>query len=125
MGYDTCFIAEIPSNEKNQNKKQHKIIGAVLVLAIEKDASQLLLHALVIDKAFRGQKLAANILASELLRSTNQQALVCFAEQNLKPFYLGSGFKVMQENELDSHLQQRYQSYKKKKPLLLAFLNEP
>lgn len=121
MGHDTCYIVESGLNKPNKKNEKSELLAAVIVSAIKEDSRQFLLHALVIDESFRRQKLASDILASELFRSTNQQDLVCFAESNLEPFYIGLGFKVIQENGLESHLQQRYQSYKKKRPSLLVF----
>ena len=125
MGYDTCYIAESRLNRPNEKVEQSEIVAAVIVSAIKEDSRQFLLHALVIDESFRRQKLASGILASELFCSTNQQDLVCFAESDIEPFYTKAKFKIIQESELERHLQQRYQSYKKKRPSLLIFLREP
>lgn len=105
---------------------KHQIIGSMIYSQIEQSATQLLLHAFVIDRQFRKKHLASKLHAfayQHVSQLSHQPAksLICFAETSLTGFYQKLGYNSINDNELCSALLPRYQAYVKQNPNLLIF----
>lgn len=109
IGHDTGFIF---------NNEQQQIVASVIVSSIEQEN---LLHALVTQKEQQRHGIASELITH--CKSKFDQ-LVCFADLGLASLYCSHGFVIGTENQLNSQLLKRWQSYQKKNPKLTIFRYE-
>lgn len=131
IGQDHCYVI----------KMNDTIIACAMISAGQENRQFWLLHALVIDKQYRGNGLASKLiqtliskqekskpstslmLESELATYPN---IVCFADTQLKQLYISNGFTLHNSNEdiqqLPEEFQQRLLRYRKKQNNLCCFL---
>lgn len=106
IGFDNCFI---------YHKDTPLIKGAVIVSKIEKIN---FLHALVVASNQQQKGIGSTLV---MYCKRNFDNLICFADLNLKNFYLRLGFSIVNDEALNLSLLARWQSYQKKNPNLLIF----
>ncbi len=132
IGQDHCYFIKI----------NDAIIACAMISAGQENGQFWLLHALVIDKQYRGNGLARKLiqtlisqqekskrstsimLESELATYPN---IVCFADTQLKPFYISNGFILHNTCEdiqqLPIEFRQRLLRYQEKHNDLCCFLH--
>lgn len=101
-------------------KDTSEIIGAVIISTLSKNSQQSFLHALVIERAFRQQTLASQLLTFAFTQHQHQE-IFCFADETLNHFYLQNSFEKISEHQLPAPLLVRFLRVKKTKKNLLAF----
>lgn len=111
IGLDSCYLIKL----------DNKIIASVIHSQLFSTNEQNLLHALVVDKDHRQQKLASQLISY----SCSQHPLtVCFADISLSTLYLGVGFKIAPLNVLSANLAPRYLRYQQTSPGLTIFIRK-
>lgn len=132
IGQDQCYFI----------KMNDTIIACAMISAGQENGQFWLLHALVIDKQYRGNGLARKLiqtLISQREKSNRSTSLmlegelatypniICFADTQLKPFYISNGFTLHNTNEdiqkLPNEFRQRLIRYQEKQDSLCCFLH--
>ncbi|MDO6428711.1 GNAT family N-acetyltransferase [Thalassotalea sp. 1_MG-2023] len=114
MGYDSCYIIKQNDDE---------IIAAIIVSQLVKGNQQALLHGLYVSCKYRNEGLATKLLEHCIIK---HKILVCFANNNLQELYQKVGFSMLQEKEVEQHLNTslitRFNHYQQNQPFLRAFI---
>ena len=108
LGFDQAYFI----------KKNEAIIACVIVSNLSSNCHQALLHALVVDKAWRKQRIASKLLEH---CTTLHEHIVCFADSSLSTFYKTNGFYQANIETIDKLLEVRYLSYQLKDSNLVIF----
>ncbi|QBG36720.1 GNAT family N-acetyltransferase [Litorilituus sediminis] len=112
IGLDHCYFI----------KHQNIIIACVIVSKLTQDNPQYLMHALFVDKEFRQQSLASQLIQHV---TSKHSPLICFAKQALSKLYLINNMRAIcdtqAQSSLSTALQLRFNSYKNKEPSLTVF----
>ncbi|WP_160298240.1 GNAT family N-acetyltransferase [Thalassomonas actiniarum] len=111
MGLDSCYLV----------KEQQEIIACVLQSQLLVENNQSLLHALVVDPAYRRQSIATSLLD---YCCAFHPLTVCFAVPQLAPLYLSNNFQLAEPEQLSPLLAKRYLQYIKTKPELAIFIRD-
>lgn len=111
MGLDTVYFI----------KYEGDIIASVIVSLMKKNNSQYLLHALVVDKKYRNQGLATQLIN---YCDVNGQDIICFAISSIGKIYLNAGYHLGCSKQLNETNLLRYQQYQKSKPSLQVFIKQ-
>jgi N-acetylglutamate synthase-like GNAT family acetyltransferase len=114
LGLDNAYLLKYSSD----------IIGTVIISTLLENSQQSFLHALVIERAFRKQTLASQLLTFACTQHQHQE-IFCFADETLNHFYLQNGFEKISEQQLPEPLLERFLRVKKAKRNLLAFTCKP
>ncbi|MEH6597573.1 MAG: GNAT family N-acetyltransferase [Colwellia polaris] len=118
IGQDHCYIIKV----------DNKIIASALISAGQENSNSWLLHALVIDKSMRGNKLASFLIRAIINNRFHNQALVkviCFADEKLQQLYIKNNFIKYNETKqiatLPDEFQQRLKRYQMKNKNLCCY----
>lgn len=122
MGLDKVWVIKTLETDE--------VIASVIVSQIKPNATQHLLHALVVSPNFRQQGLGktllakvANYFAQEAHHQTNnpenpQLEIIVFADKSLVAYYQSHDYQLSEVDELNEELAGRYHSYQAKQPQL-------
>ena len=115
IGLDKCYLVKNDGN----------IIASVIISKIHPDNQQYFLHALVVDKHFRQQGIAHELLAKVM---ANYRPMVCFCQSSLRFFYQECGWQLVSLTQLDRQLTEyisiRFHRYQKNGAELEVFLHQ-
>ena len=120
IGQDQCYLV----------KKNNLIIAAAIISAGKTKTDFYLLHALVTDENYRGNKIASAIIKTignetNELKQTIYRKIICFADNSLQRFYRSNHFiNYGEENikQLPAEFQHRLCRYRIKQKTLQCFI---
>jgi len=109
MGFDTVYFI----------KHNETIVACVIVSQFKQCNSQYFLHALVVDKHYRNQGFATQLLNSHYIHA---RQIICFAVKELSMLYINANYYLASSKQLNETNLLRYQQYQKSKPNLQVFI---
>jgi GNAT superfamily N-acetyltransferase len=121
IGQDHCYLV----------KNQSIIIASAIISAGQENGDYWLLHGLVTDQEYRGLKIASSIIRKIIDQGNHTQDkgytnIICFADSELRPFYLANRFisynAINELNKLPLEFKQRLVRYQEKHKNLQCFL---